>query len=111
MKTNMGILLATAIILASCGPLSQTKVMAEAVGTYTVQKGDSLFGIADKFGLEPQTIVWSNFEFLQGDPHMLKPGMQLTILPVDGIYYEWQATDTIEDVAARFRVDPDIIVA
>ena len=56
---------------------------------YTVQDGDTVFGIAEKFGLEPQTILWGNYNILLDDPHSLKPGQELTILPVNGVYWEW----------------------
>ncbi len=57
--------------------------------TYTVQDGDTVFGIAEKFGLEPQTILWGNYNILLDDPHSLRPGQELTILPVNGVYWEW----------------------
>ena len=56
---------------------------------YTVQDGDTVFGIAEKFGLQPQTILWGNYNLLLDDPHSLKPGQELNILPVDGVYWEW----------------------
>lgn len=59
------------------------------ISTYTVQDGDTVFGIAEKFGLEPQTILWGNYEILLDDPHSLKPGQELNILPVDGVYWQW----------------------
>ena len=57
--------------------------------TYTVQEGDTVFGIAEKFGLEPQTILWGNYGVLLDNPHSLQPGQELNILPVDGVYWEW----------------------
>lgn len=56
---------------------------------YTVQDGDTVFGIAEKFGLQPETILWGNYNTLLDDPHSLLPGQQLNILPVDGVYWEW----------------------
>ena len=35
----------------------------QEVVTYTVQEGDSVFGIAEKYNLLPQTILWANFCF------------------------------------------------
>ncbi len=57
--------------------------------TYTVLDGDTVFGIAEKFGLEPQTILWGNYNVLLDDPHSLRPGQVLNILPVNGVYWEW----------------------
>jgi murein DD-endopeptidase MepM/ murein hydrolase activator NlpD len=61
----------------------------QEISTYTVQDGDTVFGIAEKFGLKPQTILWGNYGILLDDPHSLKPGQELNILPVDGVYWEW----------------------
>jgi LysM repeat protein len=69
---------------------------------YTVQDGDSVFGIADRFAIEPETVLWGNFETLEDDPHLLRPGQELNILPVDGTYHQWQAGDTLESVADFF---------
>lgn len=61
----------------------------DEISTYVVQDGDTVFGIAEKYGLEPQTILWGNYSVLLDDPHALKPGQELKILPVDGVYWEW----------------------
>lgn len=76
---------------------------------YTVQPGDSVFGIADQFGVQPETVLWGNYEVLNDDPHLLRPGQELSILPVDGTYYQWKEGDTLAGVAASFRTEPQEI--
>lgn len=61
----------------------------DEISTYVVQEGDTVFGIAEKYGLEPQTILWGNYSILLDNPHSLQPGQELKILPVDGVYWEW----------------------
>src|SRR5688572_3498576 len=61
----------------------------DEMSTYVVQDGDTVFGIAEKFGLDPQTILWGNYGILLDNPHSLQPGQELNILPVDGVYWEW----------------------
>ncbi|MFN2194686.1 MAG: LysM peptidoglycan-binding domain-containing protein, partial [Anaerolineales bacterium] len=77
---------------------------------YTVQTGDTLFDIAEQFGLQPETILWGNYDTLADDPHNLRPDQVLTILPVDGTYYEWQPGDGLNGVARFFGVTPEAIV-
>jgi murein DD-endopeptidase MepM/ murein hydrolase activator NlpD len=79
--------------------------------TYTVQTGDSLFSIAEEFNLEPETILWGNFEILEDNPHLLSTGMVLNILPTNGTYYKWNAGDSIAGVAAFFETDPEAILS
>ena len=82
---------------------------SEAI-TYKVEFNDSVFGIAARYDLEPETILWSNYNVLQDNPHSMTPGMDLVIPPIDGILYEWQVGDEIETVAAEFKTDPDLII-
>jgi len=77
---------------------------------YTVLDGDTLFGIAEKFGLKPETILWGNYYVLLDDPHSLKPGQELNILPVDGTYHEWQQGEGLNGVAKGYNVKPEDII-
>lgn len=83
----------------------------QEVVTYTVQSGDSLFGIAAKFNLTPETILWGNFFTLKDDPHSLRPGQILNILPVNGALHVVQPGDRLEVIARFFRVTLDDIVS
>lgn len=82
----------------------------DKVITYTVQTGDTLFSIAQNYGLKPETVLWGNYEVLNDNPHLLKPKQALNILPVDGTYYEWQEGDTLSGVAAYFKVEHQAII-
>ena len=77
---------------------------------YVVQTGDSLFGISNRFGLEPETVLWGNFDVLEDNPHSLKPGQDLNILPVDGTYYVWKQGDGLVGVADFFGVSAQDIL-
>ncbi|MBU1662473.1 MAG: LysM peptidoglycan-binding domain-containing M23 family metallopeptidase [Chloroflexi bacterium] len=73
--------------------------------TYTVETGDSVFGIADKFGLKPETILWANTNILQDNPHRLQVGQIVNIMPVDGTYHKWSAGEDISKVAEYYGVE------
>jgi murein DD-endopeptidase MepM/ murein hydrolase activator NlpD len=77
---------------------------------YTVQSGDTVIGIAEKFGIEPQTILWGNSTILADDPHSLQPGQELNILPINGIYYEWLGGISFEEWADFFGVTAQDII-
>ncbi len=77
---------------------------------YTVQNGDTVAGIADNFGLQPKTIFAANYSILQDDPESLKPGENLKILPVDGVYWEWTGGIPFGEWAAYFKVKPEDII-
>jgi murein DD-endopeptidase MepM/ murein hydrolase activator NlpD len=78
--------------------------------TYTVQTGDNVFLIAEKFELAPATIVWSNKEALQGAPWLLSPGLTLQIPPVDGAYHTVALGENLETIAEDYEVSPDALV-
>ena len=80
------------------------------VEKYTVAKGDTIFGIAEKFGLKPETVLWGNYYTLLDDPHALQPGQVLNILPVDGTYHEWQQGEGLNGIANYYGVKPEDII-
>ncbi|MBC7876036.1 MAG: peptidoglycan DD-metalloendopeptidase family protein [Anaerolineales bacterium] len=76
---------------------------------YRVSRGDAMMGIADDFKIKYETILYVNKQ-LDDNPHSLKPGMELLIPPMDGLYYEWKDGDTFETVAEKFYADADDIL-
>jgi len=77
---------------------------------YTVDIGDSIFGIAKQFDVKPDSLLWANEETLSGGVDYLSVGMKLNIPPTDGVYYLWKEGDKLDVVAARYRADPEDII-
>jgi len=76
---------------------------------YVVQPGDTVTGIAEKFGLRPETIQWSNSQ-LYPYPDLLYIGEELFILPLDGVYHKIEAGDTLASITEEYKVDPSVIL-
>jgi hypothetical protein len=76
------------------------------------------YRVARRFGLchlgviqvQPETVLWANYDVLQDDPHSLAPGQVLKIPPTDGIYYQWKENDTLEVVPLNSRTTIDEIL-
>ena len=81
-----------------------------SVDKYTVARGDSVFAIAEKYNITPETLLWANYDSLQDNPHNLKPGITLNVPPTNGIYYQWKDGDTLDSVANEFKTDADSIL-
>ncbi|MFN8413355.1 MAG: peptidoglycan DD-metalloendopeptidase family protein [Anaerolineales bacterium] len=82
----------------------------EEIITYTVQSGDTVNGIADNYGLQPETIFAANYAVLQDDPHNLIAGQQIQILPVDGVYWQWLGGISFGAWADYYQVKPEDII-
>ncbi len=80
------------------------------VEKYTVQKGDTIFGIAEKFGLKPETVLWANRYVIGDIPDGLSVGVELFILPMVGVYHRWSEGEGLNGVASFYGVSPDTIV-
>jgi murein DD-endopeptidase MepM/ murein hydrolase activator NlpD len=81
-----------------------------AVETYTVQLGDTAEQIAERFHLQPTTLLWSNPE-MEKAPDLLNIGQVLTILPLDGVYHTVAVSDTLESLAQLYKVEVEQITS
>ena len=72
---------------------------------YTVRADDTLESVADKFGITPETILNNN----DVPGKVLKPGQQITVLPLSGIEYSVKPGDTLQNLASRYSVSPNSI--
>ncbi|NLE84734.1 MAG: M23 family metallopeptidase [Chloroflexi bacterium] len=77
---------------------------------YTVEPGDTLFSVAARFGLTPETVLWSNRYNIGDDPHMIFPGQELVIMPTDGTLHIWSAGEGLNGVAEFYQVEPNTII-
>jgi len=67
---------------------------------YQVASGDTLSGIAQKFGISMQSVVWANPTL--ANPERLQIGQALVLPPVSGVLHTVSAGDTVNGVAARY---------
>jgi murein DD-endopeptidase MepM/ murein hydrolase activator NlpD len=86
------------------GDLPRQEIIA-----YTVQTGDTLYGIAEKFGINADTIMWAT-SGLEDHPDLLKIGQVLTILPIDGVYHTVIQGDTLESIARQYKAEVSAII-
>jgi cell wall-associated NlpC family hydrolase/nucleoid-associated protein YgaU len=70
--------------------------------TYEVQEGDTVGQLATQFGVTIWTILSANS---LSDPDLIRPGMRLKVLPVNGVEHEVQAGESLADIADFYKVD------
>jgi LysM repeat protein len=76
---------------------------------YTVQPGDTVLGIAKRFGLQPETVQWSNPN-LERNADLIRPGDQLKILPIDGAVHVVAPGDTLSSLVTKYKVSLEDII-
>jgi murein DD-endopeptidase MepM/ murein hydrolase activator NlpD len=70
--------------------------------TYTVQAGDTTASIANEFGLQLSSLIWSNVA-LEDAPDRLSIGQQIRVPPADGLLYQVRADDSLSTIAEAFK--------
>lgn len=108
-----GTSVARAQILARGGTITagRTPVTAQAeavrpIAQYTLSQNDTLWTIANFYGLSAEAVAFANGIT---DPYHLQLGREIMIPPAEGALYTVADGDTVESVAARFQVDPEVV--
>ncbi len=74
---------------------------------YTAQPGETLADIANKYGVNTDTIKWSNN--LTADT--FTTATDITIPPRNGVVYQVKAGDTVDSLASKYSTSKEQIVA
>ncbi len=101
-----------AALIANTGPGGSSYIEGRSakgsITTYTVQEGDSLSEIASSFGVSMNTVLWANSIT---DAKLVKPGTELTILPITGVSYKVREGDSVAAIAKKFNGESDDILS
>lgn len=87
---------------------TESDKVRDKIYEYSIQEGDTISSIAEKFGVSQDTIVWEN-NLPKKDP-VLKPGQVLKILPVVGVSHKVLKGETIYSIAKKYSAEPQAIV-
>lgn len=68
---------------------------------HKVQQGETLSGIAAKFGISTRYIAWNNVDIVS-DVDALTPGVTLQIPSVEGIIHAVRVGQTVSEIADRY---------
>ena len=95
----------------AAGPLDASSRVDPATGLehYTVERGDTVWGLAANRGLKPTTIQWANPAL--NDISHLSVGDVLVIPAVDGAMHRIVPGDTLSQLASIYGADINDIVA
>lgn len=86
--------------------VSSSAPVRTEVEVYAVESGDTLSGIAEKFGISVNTLLWANNLTLRS---VLRPGQELSILPVSGVLHTVKSGDTLLAIAKKYGIDSSTI--
>lgn len=76
---------------------------------YEIQEGDTITGIALRFGIDSQYILWNNIDIVQ-DADLLRPGQMLQVPSVAGIIHDVRLHETLIEIAELYEADIGDIV-
>ena len=82
--------------------------LLDEITEYTVQNGDTISGIARKFGISINTILWENNMRARD---YIRPGQTLTVLPTSGIRHTIKRGESLGRIASKYNIEVENILA
>jgi murein DD-endopeptidase MepM/ murein hydrolase activator NlpD len=95
-------------IAASRNPVTVAAAGTQPIQELTIREGDTLATIANYYHLSVEAVAFAN-GITDADGTRL--GQQMMIPPAEGALYMVKAGDTVDSLAARFKVDPSVIMS
>jgi LysM repeat protein len=88
-------------------PAEDERPLVERIAQYRVAPGDTLLELAQRFGINTETLLWTN---PLPDPDRIVPGQGLTVLPVPGVLHTVADGETVALLADRYKVSPMTLI-
>ncbi|MFH1712009.1 MAG: M23 family metallopeptidase [Patescibacteria group bacterium] len=79
----------------------------ENIEVYVIEQGDTISTIAAKFGISVNTLLWANNLSVRS---LIKPGDELSILPVSGIKHIVAKNETLSSIAKKYEVEQEEVL-
>jgi murein DD-endopeptidase MepM/ murein hydrolase activator NlpD len=98
-------------LLPDSGPMGTTADLkddypsSDQISIYTVREGDTISGIAEMYGVTPNTIRWAN----DLGSKTISEGQVLVILPISGVQHTVRSGETLEQIAKKYKSNADDI--
>jgi len=75
---------------------------------YTVEPGDTLSNIAQRFSLKKETLMAENNLW---NPNRLRVGARIKVLPVNGLSHVVKKSETVEKIAKKYKIETEALIA
>jgi murein DD-endopeptidase MepM/ murein hydrolase activator NlpD len=100
---------ARSLVAGTRSPLTVAAEESRPVVVRTIAKDDTLSTMANYYELSLEAVAYANA--ISEEDESLTIGHELLIPPGEGALYKVKDGDTVEAVAARFKVDPAVIMS
>jgi surface antigen len=95
-------------LVAGTSPVRKDPMEDGGVIVYEVQQGDTVSGIAAKYKVTTNTILWAN---AIDNVDQISPGDKIFILPIPGLRYTVKNGDNIDKIAEKYKSTRDKIIS
>jgi len=97
----------SAVVSPILSPVEEDLRRRDKIVHYTIQPGDTISEIAEKFGVTTNTLLWENNLSAYS---LIRPGDKLTILPTSGIRHKVVKGETLAKIAKKYGVEAENII-
>ena len=103
-ETPLILLQEQALLAQNCPTTFISQDPRSGIIAYTVQEGDTVSSIAASFGVTTNTLLWANS---LSATSLIRPGDELTVLPVSGVLHRVKSGETIGGLAKYYQADEE----